>query len=69
MAGVKPMAEIDMEASQTRDYCVARLAQIPFGFAHGRLSRRKERLLGMTIYSEAVTSTIRVTIALKFYDF
>src|SRR5271155_1088517 len=26
----------------------ARLAQIPFGFAQGRLSRRKERLFGMT---------------------
>ncbi len=28
---------------------VARLAQIAFGFAQARLSRRKERLLGMTI--------------------
>jgi len=28
---------------------IARLAQIPFGFAQGRLSLRKERLLGMTI--------------------
>jgi hypothetical protein len=27
---------------------LARLAQIPFGIAQGRLSRRKERLLGMT---------------------
>jgi hypothetical protein len=26
----------------------ARLAQIPFGFAQGKLSRRKERLLRMT---------------------
>jgi len=26
----------------------ARLAQIPFGFAQGRLSGRKERLFGMT---------------------
>ena len=28
--------------------CFARLAQIPFGFAQGRLSLREERLLGMT---------------------
>jgi len=27
----------------------ARLAQIPFGFAQGRLSLREERLFGMTI--------------------
>jgi hypothetical protein len=47
--------QFNKEASQTRDYCVAktrrnaRLAQIPFDFALGRLSPRKERLFGMTI--------------------
>jgi len=37
----------DKEASQARDYCVAALAQIPYGFAQGRLSLRKKCLLGM----------------------
>jgi hypothetical protein len=46
-------ASREKEASQPRDYCVAtrrfaRLAQIPFDFAQGRLSLRKERLLAMT---------------------
>ena len=46
------MVQFGKEASQTRDYCVAkgtrrfaRLVQIPFGFAQGRLSLRKKRLL------------------------
>ncbi len=46
------VVQFGKEASQTRDYCVAKgtrrfawLAQIPFGFAQGRLSLRKKRLL------------------------
>jgi hypothetical protein len=43
-----------MSASQ-RARRFARLAQIPFGFAQGKLSRRKERWLGMTIKLSSAT--------------
>jgi len=50
------VVQFGKEASQTREFIgpqrtrpFARLAQIPFDSAQGRLSLRKERLLGMTI--------------------
>jgi hypothetical protein len=48
------VVQFEKEASQTRDYCLEKtrwlewLAQIPFDYAQGRLSLRKERLLRMT---------------------
>ena len=52
LAAGRVVVQFSKEASQTRDYCVAKgtrrfawLAQIPFGFAQGRLSPRKECLL------------------------
>ena len=54
-AGPFWVVQFGKEASQTRDYCVAKgtrrfawLAQIPFGFAQGRLSLRKNACSRMT---------------------
>ena len=47
---------------------IARLARIPFGFAHGGLSLRKERLFGMTIraYCPARAGVMRRRLATFF---
>jgi hypothetical protein len=44
---IRKQAERAVYVSQRARH-IARLAQIPFDFAQGRLSLRKERLLGMT---------------------
>jgi len=46
--------QVDMEASQTREYCVAKNATLRA--ARPDSSRRKERLFGMTIHLSAGAS-------------